>query len=82
MTPTHKRRARTAQCIQYDGENLPALQEMMPQAQLLPINGDILVRRYDTHVQTIRVSDWLVKGEDGRVTIMPNGEFNSKYEEL
>ena len=45
MTPTHKRRARTARCVQYDGDNLLAMQEMMPQAQLLPINGDILVRR-------------------------------------
>ena len=68
------RRARKASCQQFDGVHVP---ECLTSASL--IRGYLMVRD-GVVIGTLHKGDWVVIGEDGKIRLMHEAEFNSKYE--
>jgi hypothetical protein len=79
MKPTHQRRPRKACCQQFDGKHLPPAL-----AAGLIYKGYVLVRDAKTGeiVGTLNKGDWVVIGEDGKLRLIREATFASKYEEL
>lgn len=79
MTPTHKRRARLAECVQFDGVTIP---EGLPCSIDLH-NGALMLRNeYKNLIGTLHRMDWAVIGEDGRMRIYSDEKFQLMYEAM
>ena len=79
MTPTHKRRARRAVCIQFNGVTVPA---GLPYPATLH-NGSLMLRDGCGDLfGSLHPADWLVIGEDGLPRIYNNDTFQLMYEVL
>ncbi len=76
MNPTHKRRARLAECIQFDGVTIPDLPYSMT-----PRNGSLMLRDDDSHlIGTLHPLNWVVIGEDEKMRIYTDAKFQLMYE--
>lgn len=79
MTPTHKRRARLAECIQFDGVTIP---KGLPCSIYLH-NGALMLRNEYQHlIGTLHPMDWAVIGEDGKMRIYSDAKFQLMYEAM
>ena len=82
MIEKYQRRARRADVIKYDGSNIAEIRDLMPHAEVVTYGNALMVRRNDTHIQTIAIGAYVVRGENSRVAIMQQSELESKYEKV
>ena len=93
MNPTHKRRARHAEALQFNADNIQVMLAKLRQtdgcsAEQYKGSPDmILVRNtisdgMNPGIYTLYVGDWLVTGENGITKSYSDQEFKIKYEEL
>lgn len=76
----YKRKARFADCIQFSHATK---QDILA---LLGFNAssygeDYIMVRHEKGVSTLRLSDWVVIGEDLRTRVYTDREFHTKYEQ-
>lgn len=81
MNPTHQRRPRKAECLQYTGVNTTDALAMLNDDECQQHTGGIIVRR-KWDIALVRVGSWILKGEDGKIRILSDADFLSKYEVL
>lgn len=93
MTPTHKRRARHAEALQFNDANIQDVLAKLHQTEgctAEPYKGNtgmILVRNtisdgMNPGIYTLYVGDWLVTGENGEMKHYSDYQFKIKYETL
>lgn len=89
MTPTHKKRAYNAACIQW----LTAIDKMVIIEQLRGANiecspyGDQLMIRYNdgrifNTIDTMNLGDWLIRKANNSMKVYTDEMFKIKYEEV
>jgi hypothetical protein len=74
---THQKRPYRAKCLQWDGTNAAALDDVL---QHLTEHGSELLIRHHGMIETLRVGDWVVTGENGEVKCYTDEVFRVKYE--
>jgi hypothetical protein len=83
MSFTHRKRAYHAHAIQWDGNNLEELRELLDNVQVHD-DEHLMVRHAQgpLTIQTLKVGDWVVQGENGVVKCYTDEVFRTKYEGL
>lgn len=80
-SPTHQRKARKATALQWTGNNEGAIAEFTHYAtELHADSGWIYLREDGRLIDTIAPRSWAFYGEDGKLRILRDGEFKSRYE--
>ena len=66
-------------CVQWDGNNIQELSELMTDDSKL-VQYDMLVMvRIDGLIYTLKPTDWVVRGENGMVKHYTDDVYNIKY---
>jgi hypothetical protein len=83
MKPTHRRITRTAECIQWDGYNISVFRSLIPDASFEIFREKYLISRGSTlGFLSLKLGDWIVKGEDRIIRFYPEEKFKLMYEKL
>ena len=91
MNPTHKRRARHAEALQFNADNIQVMLDKLHtidgvSAQAYKGNDRMILVRQDTgspymqSIYTLYTGDWLVTGENGLTKRYTDDQFLIKYE--
>lgn len=75
---THQKRPYRARCVQFDGYNYDIIVPLFKDAT--KYGEDHIMVRYGHGIVTLRVGDWTVIGEDGRIRVYSDEVFHIKYE--
>ena len=77
--PTHQRKARKATALQFT-DNEEGIADFTGLVTELHKNGWCYLREKTRLVGTLAPNGWVFYGEDGKLRILRDGEFKSRYE--
>ena len=77
-----ERRPRTAYAIQLTAENQEECFAFIGIADAQLHGSSIIVRRNGTHIETLNIGEWALRGMDGKIRVMNSDEVWSKYRVL
>ena len=76
-----KKRNYEADCLQLSVDNQKEALELLGE-EASPYGVNCILLRGDHGIQTVRVGDWVVRGENGVVKSYVPASFHAKYEEI
>jgi len=84
---THQKHPYRAHAIQWDGKNTEEVIEVLTSAgaDVQPHMECLMLRykdRVNLNIDTMKITDWIVRGENGMVKCYTDKVFNEKYEEI
>lgn len=82
MTKNCRKRGYSAEFIEYNGTNFPAVSKMLQEAGATVNyhNEREIMIRMGGGIETLHAGDYVVKGENGQVKIYVPSNFHVKYE--
>lgn len=74
----YQKRPYRAMCVQWNGDNAADIIGMLDSAHVF--REEFIVVRQPGRMHTLRLGDWVLKGEDGAARFYTNENFKIKYE--
>ncbi len=74
-----ERRPRTATAILLTADNQEECFAFIGIKDAQLHGSSIIVRRNGTHIETLNIGEWALRGMDGKIRVMDNEEVWSKY---
>lgn len=78
MAFNYQKRPYRALCAQWKGDNAAEIIVMLDNAHVF--RDEFIVVRQPGRIHTLRLGDWVLKGEDGTARFYTNENFRIKYE--
>jgi len=78
---THEQRSYKARCVQYTGNNLEEVRELIPNIESVQ-GGKSLLMRFNGTIQALYLGDWVVQQENGIVKHYREDIHPIKYRRL
>lgn len=83
MKITHKKRPYLAFALQWTGDNVTDLQDLLEGKATVTKVGDVAWVRYAPgHCKVMHLYDWAVKGQNEEIKFYSDDVFHVKYEEI
>ena len=75
-----ERRPRTATAIQLTADNVEECLKFIHSKQAQAHGTGIMLRHNGTHIETLTVGKWALRGMDGKIRVMTDEEIWRKYQ--